>query len=46
MPEGTPRPRRGATTIEEVARAAGVSRQTVSNALNAPSGSARTRWPG
>ncbi|MER8103759.1 LacI family DNA-binding transcriptional regulator [Kitasatospora sp. NPDC094016] len=36
MPEGTPRPRRGATTIEEVARAAGVSRQTVSNALNAP----------
>ncbi|MER7752258.1 LacI family DNA-binding transcriptional regulator [Kitasatospora sp. NPDC097643] len=36
MTEGTPRPRRGATTIEEVARAAGVSRQTVSNALNAP----------
>ncbi|MEU9077741.1 LacI family DNA-binding transcriptional regulator [Kitasatospora sp. NPDC004745] len=36
MPEGTRRPRRGATTIEEVARAAGVSRQTVSNALNAP----------
>ncbi|MFJ9454513.1 LacI family DNA-binding transcriptional regulator [Kitasatospora sp. NPDC101447] len=36
MPEGPQRPRRGATTIEEVARAAGVSRQTVSNALNAP----------
>ncbi|MBO1415112.1 LacI family DNA-binding transcriptional regulator [Streptomyces sp. FH025] len=36
MPEGPRRPRRGATTIEEVARAAGVSRQTVSNALNAP----------
>ncbi|MBD0673207.1 LacI family DNA-binding transcriptional regulator [Streptomyces sp. CBMA156] len=36
MPEGAHRPRRGATTIEEVARAAGVSRQTVSNALNAP----------
>ncbi|MGW2253376.1 LacI family DNA-binding transcriptional regulator [Kitasatospora sp. NPDC001660] len=36
MPEGARRPRRGATTIEEVARAAGVSRQTVSNALNAP----------
>ncbi|MFB7124930.1 LacI family DNA-binding transcriptional regulator [Kitasatospora sp. NPDC056273] len=36
MPEGPHRPRRGATTIEEVARAAGVSRQTVSNALNAP----------
>ncbi|MQS11215.1 LacI family transcriptional regulator [Streptomyces kaniharaensis] len=36
MPEGTHRPRRGATTIEEVARAAGVSRQTVSNVLNAP----------
>ncbi|MGW2374114.1 LacI family DNA-binding transcriptional regulator [Kitasatospora sp. NPDC001683] len=36
MPAGAPRPRRGATTIEEVARAAGVSRQTVSNALNAP----------
>ncbi|GAB7185809.1 LacI family DNA-binding transcriptional regulator [Kitasatospora sp. Ki12] len=36
MPEGPPRPRRGASTIEEVARAAGVSRQTVSNALNAP----------
>ncbi|MEU8515719.1 LacI family DNA-binding transcriptional regulator [Kitasatospora sp. NPDC048722] len=36
MPEGARRPRRGASTIEEVARAAGVSRQTVSNALNAP----------
>ncbi|MET8539769.1 LacI family DNA-binding transcriptional regulator [Kitasatospora sp. NPDC004799] len=36
MPEGPHRPRRGATTIEEVARAAGVSRQTVSNTLNAP----------
>ncbi|MFF2081402.1 LacI family DNA-binding transcriptional regulator [Kitasatospora sp. NPDC058162] len=36
MPEGAHRPRGGATTIEEVARAAGVSRQTVSNALNAP----------
>ncbi|MFF7989153.1 LacI family DNA-binding transcriptional regulator [Kitasatospora xanthocidica] len=36
MPEGPQRPRRGASTIEEVARAAGVSRQTVSNALNAP----------
>ncbi|RKT19146.1 LacI family transcriptional regulator [Streptomyces sp. 1114.5] len=36
MPEGPHRPRRGAATIEEVARAAGVSRQTVSNALNAP----------
>ncbi|MFJ9840278.1 LacI family DNA-binding transcriptional regulator [Kitasatospora sp. NPDC101155] len=36
MPEGPHRPRHGATTIEEVARAAGVSRQTVSNALNAP----------
>ncbi|MFI9361954.1 LacI family DNA-binding transcriptional regulator [Kitasatospora sp. NPDC053057] len=36
MPEAAHRPRRGATTIEEVARAAGVSRQTVSNALNAP----------
>lgn len=36
MPEGARRPRREATTIEEVARAAGVSRQTVSNALNAP----------
>ncbi|MFH9349982.1 LacI family DNA-binding transcriptional regulator [Kitasatospora sp. NPDC017646] len=34
--QGARRPRRGATTIEEVARAAGVSRQTVSNALNAP----------
>ncbi|MFD5463722.1 LacI family DNA-binding transcriptional regulator [Kitasatospora sp. NPDC127059] len=36
MPEGAHRPRRGASTIEEVARVAGVSRQTVSNALNAP----------
>ncbi|MFD0346534.1 LacI family DNA-binding transcriptional regulator [Kitasatospora aburaviensis] len=36
MPQGAPRPRRAAATIEEVARAAGVSRQTVSNALNAP----------
>ncbi|MFD0409807.1 LacI family DNA-binding transcriptional regulator [Kitasatospora sp. NPDC127116] len=36
MPEGPHRPRRGAATIEEVARAAGVSRQTVSNTLNAP----------
>ncbi|MFE5582348.1 LacI family DNA-binding transcriptional regulator [Kitasatospora sp. NPDC056531] len=36
MPEGPRGPRSGATTIEEVARAAGVSRQTVSNALNAP----------
>ncbi|MFJ7911291.1 LacI family DNA-binding transcriptional regulator [Kitasatospora sp. NPDC096204] len=36
MPDGPHRPRRGATTIEEVARAAGVSRQTVSNTLNAP----------
>ncbi|MFJ9694786.1 LacI family DNA-binding transcriptional regulator [Kitasatospora sp. NPDC101183] len=36
MPEGPHRPQRGATTIEEVARAAGVSRQTVSNAINAP----------
>ncbi|MFD4657469.1 LacI family DNA-binding transcriptional regulator [Kitasatospora sp. NPDC058444] len=36
MREGPHRPRRGATTIEEVARAAGVSRQTVSNTLNAP----------
>ncbi|MEU4117915.1 LacI family DNA-binding transcriptional regulator [Kitasatospora sp. NPDC028055] len=36
MPEGARRPRRGASTIEEVARAAGVSRQTVSNVLNAP----------
>lgn len=36
MLEGPHRPRRGATTIEEVARAAGVSRQTVSNTLNAP----------
>ncbi|MEV0534765.1 LacI family DNA-binding transcriptional regulator [Kitasatospora sp. NPDC050463] len=36
MSEGVSRPRRGATTIEEVARAAGVSRQTVSNAINAP----------
>ncbi|WP_188303700.1 LacI family DNA-binding transcriptional regulator, partial [Streptomyces sp. CBMA123] len=36
MAEGAHRPRRGATTIEEVARAAGVSRQTVSNVLNAP----------
>ncbi|MFJ8622927.1 LacI family DNA-binding transcriptional regulator [Kitasatospora sp. NPDC093550] len=35
MTEGPQRARRGATTIEEVARAAGVSRQTVSNALNA-----------
>ncbi|MGW6916316.1 LacI family DNA-binding transcriptional regulator [Kitasatospora sp. NPDC054939] len=31
-----PHPRRRATTIAEVARSAGVSRQTVSNALNAP----------
>ncbi|MFE2722481.1 LacI family DNA-binding transcriptional regulator [Kitasatospora sp. NPDC059327] len=36
MSEAAARPRRGATTIEEVARAAGVSRQTVSNAINAP----------
>ncbi|KJS55032.1 LacI family DNA-binding transcriptional regulator [Streptomyces rubellomurinus] len=36
MPERAHPPRRGAATIEEVARAAGVSRQTVSNALNAP----------
>ncbi|MEV7598494.1 LacI family DNA-binding transcriptional regulator [Kitasatospora sp. NPDC089797] len=36
MPEGPRRSRSGAATIEEVARAAGVSRQTVSNALNAP----------
>ncbi|MGV9263034.1 LacI family DNA-binding transcriptional regulator [Kitasatospora sp. NPDC003701] len=36
MSEGLSRRRRGATTIEEVARAAGVSRQTVSNAINAP----------
>ncbi|MET9398538.1 LacI family DNA-binding transcriptional regulator [Kitasatospora sp. NPDC002965] len=35
MTEGT-RPARRATTIADVARAAGVSRQTVSNALNAP----------
>ncbi|MGW4896081.1 LacI family DNA-binding transcriptional regulator [Kitasatospora sp. NPDC004240] len=36
MTQGARRPRRGGTTIEEVARAAGVSRQTVSNVLNAP----------
>ncbi|MER7845840.1 LacI family DNA-binding transcriptional regulator [Kitasatospora sp. NPDC096077] len=36
MTEGPRRSRSGAATIEEVARAAGVSRQTVSNVLNAP----------
>ncbi|MFI9332024.1 LacI family DNA-binding transcriptional regulator [Kitasatospora sp. NPDC052868] len=36
MTQGPRPPRRAATTIEEVARAAGVSRQTVSNTLNAP----------
>lgn len=36
MTQGKRRPRRAGATIEEVARAAGVSRQTVSNALNAP----------
>ncbi|MFJ5117073.1 MULTISPECIES: LacI family DNA-binding transcriptional regulator [unclassified Kitasatospora] len=36
MSQGPRRPRGGATTIEDVARAVGVSRQTVSNALNAP----------
>ncbi|WP_037605245.1 LacI family DNA-binding transcriptional regulator [Streptacidiphilus rugosus] len=33
---GTSRSRRGGATIEQVARAAGVSRQTVSNTLNFP----------
>jgi len=36
MTHQEPGPRRRGATIEEVARAAGVSRQTVSNALNAP----------
>ncbi|MFG3257476.1 LacI family DNA-binding transcriptional regulator [Streptomyces sp. NPDC048172] len=36
MTQGKRRPRRSGATIEGVARAAGVSRQTVSNALNAP----------
>ncbi|MFE6867141.1 LacI family DNA-binding transcriptional regulator [Kitasatospora sp. NPDC057692] len=36
MTTPAPRPARRATTVADVARAAGVSRQTVSNTLNAP----------